>query len=130
MQDNKSPTAPQHSILYVEDNDDNIYMLTRRLKRRNYVVHEARTGAEGIKLAQQLTPSLIIMDLILPDIHGCDATIRLKSDSSTRAIPVIALSAHASTVDRDSALSAGCIDFDTKPVDFERLMHKIEMAIQ
>ncbi|MBX2869805.1 MAG: response regulator, partial [Acidiferrobacterales bacterium] len=131
MQDNDNSTAAsEHSILYVEDNDDNIYMLTRRLRRRKFIVHEARTGAEGVELARKLVPSLIIMDLILPDIHGCDATRQLKADSATTAIPVIALSAHASTEDRDSALSAGCIDFDTKPVDFDRLMTKIELAIQ
>lgn len=117
-------------ILYIEDNDDNIYMLSRRLKRRNYTVHEARTGNAGIELASSLRPDLIIMDLVLPDIDGWQATRQLKSGPITRNIPVIALSANASIQDRESALEAGCTEFETKPVDFERLLTKIESLLQ
>lgn len=117
-------------ILYIEDNDDNIYMLSRRLKRRNYTVHEARTGNAGIELATDLRPDLIIMDLVLPDIDGWQATRQLKSGPITRNIPVIALSANASIQDRESALEAGCTEFETKPVDFERLLTKIESLLQ
>lgn len=117
------------TILYIEDNDDNIYMLCRRLQRRSYVVHDARTGQKGLELAQSLQPALIIMDLILPDIDGWQVTRNLKANSETRHIPVIALSANATTHDREAAIAAGCADFDTKPVDFDRLLSKIESLL-
>ncbi len=129
QQDNNNPRASKHSILYIEDNDDNIYMLCRRLKRRHFDVYEARTGIDGIALAKTLQPSLIIMDLVLPDINGWEATQRLKANASTREIPVIALTASASTADLSSALAVGCADFETKPVDFDRLMTKITALI-
>jgi len=118
------------TILYIEDNDDNIYMLSRRLERRAYTVQEARTGQSGLLLAKELLPALIIMDLILPDIDGWQATRQLKACATTRHIPIIALSANASIQDRESAIAAGCDDFDTKPVDFDRLLIKIESLLK
>ncbi|MDF2366813.1 response regulator [Sneathiella sp.] len=113
-------------ILYVEDNEDNIYMLSRRLKRKGFEVVIARDGAAGIEAAHGEMPALILMDLSLPKMDGWEATRRLKSDETTKAIPIIALSAHALEGEREKALDAGCDDFDTKPVEFSRLMGKIE----
>jgi CheY-like chemotaxis protein len=113
-------------ILYVEDNEDNIYMLSRRLKRKGFEVVIAGDGIAGIEAAHREKPSLILMDLSLPKLDGWEATRRLKSDAETKAIPIIALSAHALEGERDKALEAGCDDFDTKPVEFARLIEKIE----
>ena len=113
-------------ILYVEDNDDNVYMLKNRLTRAGFTVLVASDGARGIAMAASEQPDLILMDLTLPDIDGEEATWRLKADPLTRRIPVIALTAHAMTGDREKALAAGCDDFDTKPVDMPRLLGKIE----
>ena len=113
-------------ILYVEDNDDNVAMLEARLQLSGHIVLVARDGAEALALAQAERPDLIIMDLSLPGIDGWEATRRLKADPATRAIPVIALSAHAMAGDREEALAAGCDDYDTKPVDYARLRAKIE----
>ena len=113
-------------ILYVEDNDDNVYMLKNRLTRAGFTVLVASDGARGIAMAASEQPDLILMDLTLPDIDGEEATRRLKADPLTRRIPVIALTAHAMTGDREKALAAGCDDFDTKPVDMPRLLEKIE----
>jgi len=113
-------------ILYVEDNDDNVYMLKNRLTRAGFTVLVASDGARGIAMAASEQPDLILMDLTLPDIDGEEATRRLKADPLTRRIPVIALTAHAMTGDREKALAAGCDDFDTKPVDMPRLLGKIE----
>ena len=113
-------------ILYVEDNDDNVYMLKNRLTRAGFTVLVASDGARGIAMAASEQPDLILMDLTLPDIDGEEATRRLKADPLTRRIPVIALTAHAMTGDRERALAAGCDDFDTKPVDMPRLLGKIE----
>ncbi len=115
----------QARILYVEDNEDNIYMLTRRLERKGYEVLVALDGAKGIEMARTDMPSLILMDLSLPILDGWETTRRLKDAPETRHIPIIALSAHAMEGDRESALAAGCDDYDTKPVDFERLVAKI-----
>ena len=104
-------------ILYVEDNEDNIYMLSRRLKRKGFEVLTAGDGAAGIEAAKREKPALILMDLSLPKMDGWEATRQLKSSNETKAIPVIALSAHALEGEREKALSAGCDDFDTKPVD-------------
>ncbi len=112
-------------ILYVEDNEDNIYMLSRRLKRKGYEIIVARDGAEGVAAARAERPALILMDLNLPVLDGWQATRRLKDDPETRGIPVIALSAHAMENDREDALAAGCDDFDTKPVELGRLLEKI-----
>jgi len=117
------------TILYVEDNEDNVYMLTRRLQRRGFEVVVAGDGAEGIEKARRLLPALILMDLSLPGVDGWEATRRLKADPATRAIPVIALSAHAMEGDREKALQAGCDDFDSKPVDFASLLGKIEASL-
>jgi len=112
-------------ILYVEDNDDNIYVLENRLKRAGFDVIIARDGAEGVTLAGAERPGLIVMDLSLPVLDGWEATRRIKAAPETRRIPVIALSANAMAGDRERALAAGCDDFETKPVDLPRLLGKI-----
>ena len=112
-------------ILYVEDNDDNIYVLENRLKRAGFDVIVARDGAEGVTMAGVEQPDLIVMDLSLPVLDGWEATRRIKATPETRRIPVIALSANAMTGDRERALAAGCDDFETKPVDLPRLLGKI-----
>ena len=112
-------------ILYVEDNDDNVYMLSRRLRREGYEVIVATDGEKGVERARADAPSLILMDLNLPVLDGWEATRRIKSAPETGHIPVIALSSHAMEGDRESALAAGCDDYDPKPVDFERLLAKI-----
>jgi CheY-like chemotaxis protein len=116
-------------LLYVEDNEDNIYMLTRRLERRGHEVIAARDGAEGVAMAEVQAPALVIMDLSLPVLDGWEATRRLKASPATRGIPVIALSSHAMAGDRERALAAGCDDYDTKPVDFARLTTKIDALL-
>jgi two-component system, cell cycle response regulator DivK len=112
-------------ILYVEDNDDNIYMLKNRLARAGFTVIVATDGAHGLTMAASEQPDLILMDLTLPDIDGREATRRIKADPATKCIPVIALTAHAMAGDKEKALAAGCDDFDTKPVDLPRLLEKI-----
>jgi CheY-like chemotaxis protein len=114
------------TILYVEDNEDNIYVMTNRLKRKGFTVLVAMDGEQGIAIATAEQPALILMDLSLPVLDGWEATRRIKASEKTRHIPVIALSAHAMTGDREKALAAGCDDFDTKPVELERLLGKIE----
>jgi len=116
-------------ILYVEDNDDNVFMLTRRLKKRGYDVIVAGNGEEGVVLANEEQPGLILMDLSLPVLDGWEATRRLKADPATRDIPVIALSAHAMPGDAEKALAAGCDDYDTKPVEMKRLLAKISALL-
>lgn len=116
-------------ILYVEDNADNVYMLTRRLQRKGYEVLVAGNGAEGVAMAKAETPALVLMDLSLPVLDGWEATRQLKAAAETQAIPVIALTAHAMAGDREKALAAGCNDFDTKPVDMARLLGKIEALL-
>jgi len=118
-------------ILYVEDNDDNLYMLTLHFEELDgYEVISAGDGAEGVAKAAATMPDLILMDLDLPVIDGWEATRRLKADPATRDIPIIALTAHAMAGDREKALAAGTDDFDTKPVDFRRLLGKIEKALR
>lgn len=118
-------------ILYVEDNDDNVYMLKMRLELLDgFEVVVAEDGEKGCAAALTEKPDLILMDLDLPVINGWEATQRLKSDPATRDIPVIALSAHALAGSREKALAAGCDDFDTKPVDFERLLGKIRQLVR
>ena len=112
-------------ILYVEDNDDNIYMLKNRLTRAGFTVIIATDGAQGVAMAASEQPDLILMDLTLPNIDGEEATRRIKADPATRSIPVIALTANAMPEDREKALAAGCDDFDTKPVELPRLLDKI-----
>ncbi|MEW5977429.1 MAG: response regulator [Acidobacteriota bacterium] len=116
-------------ILLVEDNEMNRDMLSRRLRRKGYLVVLGADGLEGIALAQAESPHLILMDMSLPVLDGWETTRRLKGDPSTRHIPVIALTAHAMVSDRQRAFEAGCDDFDTKPVEFNRLMAKIERAL-
>ena len=116
-------------ILYVEDNDDNVYVLKNRLTRIGHTVLVALDGQQGIAMAQSEKPDLILMDLSLPLLDGWEATRRLKASPDTSDIPVIALSAHAMSGDREKALEAGCDDFDTKPVDFARLRGKIEALL-
>jgi len=112
-------------ILYVEDNDDNVYMLKSRLSRAGFTVVIATNGLQGIAMAKSEQPDLILMDLTLPDIDGEEATRRLKADPATKHIPVLALTANAMSADRDRAIAAGCDDFDTKPVELPRLLEKI-----
>ncbi len=112
-------------ILYVEDNEDNVYMLTRRLKRKGFEVVVAGNGQEGIEMVQTESPELVLMDLSLPVLDGWEATRRLKAAPETKEIPNIALSAHAMEGEREKALAAGCDDFDTKPVELDRLLGKI-----
>lgn len=116
-------------ILYVEDNEDNIYMLSRRLTRRGHEVIVARDGRAGMEAARSQRPDLIIMDLILPEIDGWEATRRLKSDPDTSSIPIIGLSASAMAEDRRRALDAGCDEFDAKPVDLARLLNKLDAVL-
>jgi CheY-like chemotaxis protein len=117
-------------ILYVEDNDDNIYMLQRRLTRAGYAVLIARDGAQGVALAIAEQPDLILMDMGLPVLDGWEATRRIKAEPATSGIPVVALTANAMTGDREKALAAGCDDFDTKPVDMTRLLGKIQALLR
>ena len=116
-------------ILYVEDNEDNIYILKRRLGRLGYDVAIATDGAQGIAMAAELKPDLILMDLSLPVIDGWEATRRLKAVPETKQIPVIALTSHAMVGEREKALAAGCDDFDTKPVELQRLLGKIRALL-
>ncbi|HWC66360.1 MAG TPA: response regulator [Thermoanaerobaculia bacterium] len=116
-------------ILLVEDNDLNRDMLTRRLSRRGYEVEGAVDGGEAVARASAGAPDLVLMDLNLPVLDGFEATRQIKGSPATRGIPVIALSAHAMAEDRDRALAAGCDDFDTKPVDLDRLLRKIEALV-
>ena len=116
-------------ILYVEDNDDNIYMITRRLGRKDYEVIVAKDGEEGIAMARSEAPSLILMDLDLPVLDGWEATRRLKASDETRHIPVIAVSAYAMVSDRERAMAAGCDDFFSKPVDLKGLLKRIESLL-
>jgi len=112
-------------ILCVEDNEDNIYVLENRLARAGFTVTIARDGVEGIEMATTDQPDLILMDLSLPVLDGWEATRRIKAAPATRHIPVIALTANAMAGDREKAIAAGCDDFDTKPLELERLLGKI-----
>lgn len=116
-------------ILLVEDNELNRDMLSRRLVRKGFEVVLAEDGEVGVVRATSEAPSLILMDMSLPVIDGWEATRRLKSDPRTADIPVIALTAHAMAEDRDKALAAGCDDYDTKPIDLDRLLGKINVLL-
>ena len=116
-------------ILYVEDDDDNAYMMTRRLSRRGFEVVVARDGEDALARAAAEAPDLVLMDLGLPGIDGWEATRRLKANPATRALPVIAVSSHAMKGDREKALEAGCDDYDTKPIEFARLLDKIRALL-
>jgi two-component system cell cycle response regulator DivK len=117
-------------ILLVEDNEMNRDMLSRRLAKRGFDVVVALDGASGAALAAAERPDLILMDLSLPDMDGCEATRLIHSAASTASIPVIALTAHAMETDRLRAIDAGCQDYDTKPVDLARLLAKIDALLK
>jgi two-component system, cell cycle response regulator DivK len=113
-------------ILIVEDNEMNLDMLSRRLARKGYQVITAMDGAEGLQMANYEMPDLILMDMSLPGMDGWEATRHLKASPKTSAIPVIALTAHAMVGDREKAMQAGCNDYDTKPIEIDRLLTKME----
>jgi two-component system, cell cycle response regulator DivK len=118
-------------ILYVEDNDDNVYMLKMRFELLDgFEILVAEDGAAGCAKAAAEHPDIILMDLDLPVVDGWEASRRLKADPATSGIPIIALTAHAMSGSREKALAAGCDDFDTKPVDFDRLLQKIDRLLQ
>jgi CheY-like chemotaxis protein len=117
-------------ILIVEDNELNRDMLSRRLIRKGYEIVLAVDGLQGVEMAESEKPDLILMDMSLPVLSGWDATKRLKSSYVTASIPVIALTAHAMSSDREQALEAGCDDFDTKPIELDRLLQKINLVLR
>lgn len=116
-------------LLLVEDNELNRDMLRRRLERRGFEVLLAVDGRQALSTAADESPDAILMDMSLPEIDGWEATRRLKADGATRSIPVVALTAHAMAGDREKALAAGCNDYETKPVDLERLLGKLETLL-
>jgi CheY-like chemotaxis protein len=116
-------------LLLVEDNEMNRDMLSRRLERRGYQVITATDGQQGLELAQRDQPDLVLMDMSLPIMDGWEATRRLKSSAETQSIPIISLTAHAMAGDREKALDAGADDYDTKPIEFMRLVEKIEALL-
>lgn len=116
-------------LLLVEDNEMNRDMLSRRLTRRGYQVAIAVDGAEGVEMARTERPDLVLMDLSLPVIDGWEATRRIKAAQGTGHLPVIGLTAHAMAGDREKALEAGCDDYDTKPIELDRLLQKIEALL-
>jgi CheY-like chemotaxis protein len=117
------------SILLVEDNEMNRDMLSRRLARKGYEVALAVDGRQGVEMAKTLDYDLVLMDMSLPEVDGWDATRQLKSDPATEALPIIALTAHAMSGDREKALEAGCDDYDTKPIEMGRLLGKMEALL-
>jgi len=116
-------------ILLVEDQEMNRDMLSRRLKKRGYEVEIAVDGAEGLEKAKSTSPDLILMDMSLPVIDGWEATRRLKADDETKGVPIIALTAHAMSTDREKAMEAGCDEYETKPVELPRLLAAIEKLL-
>ena len=117
------------TILLVEDNEMNRDMLSRRLIKKGFQIEIAINGEEGVEKTAQLKPNLVLMDMSLPIIDGWEATRQIKANEITKNIPVIALTAHAMSGDRQKALAAGCDDYDTKPVDLSRLLEKIEQQL-
>ena len=117
-------------ILCVDDDGDNIYMLSRRLKQEGFDVVVAMTGTEGVAMAASSRPDLILMDMNLPVLDGSEATRQIRAVPATRSIHIIALTAHAMSGDREVALEAGCDDYDTKPIELERLLGKIEVLLK
>jgi len=122
-------TKAMPKILLVEDNEMNRDMLSRRLQRKGYQVVLALDGQSGVEMTQTQGPDLVLMDMSLPVLDGWEAARRLKADAATRHIPVIALTAHAMSSDREKALEAGCDDYDIKPVELPRLLAKIEALL-
>ena len=118
-----------NKILLVEDNEMNRDMLSRRLVRKGFEVVIAVDGQEGVNMARSESPCLILMDMSLPVMDGWEAVRAIKDDPETQSIPVLGLSAHAMTPDRDKAINAGCDDYDTKPVDIKRLLGKIQILL-
>lgn len=116
-------------ILLVEDNEMNRDMLSRRLERKGYETIIAVDGQEGVEKTESQKPDLVLMDMSLPVLDGWEATRKLKSNSVTQSIPIIGLSAHAMSGDREKAIEAGCDDYDTKPVELPRLLEKIESLL-
>ncbi len=117
-------------ILYVEDNDDNVYVLKRWFSMVGFELIVASDGEQGVAMAAHALPDLILMDQSLPGIDGWEAARRIKASPVTRHVPVIALTANAMSGDREKALAAGCDDFDTKPIDIERLLEKIRAHVK
>lgn len=117
-------------ILLVEDNEMNRDMLSRRLMRRGFDVIMAIDGQTGIDMAQKEKPDLILMDMSLPVKNGWDATRELKADANTQGIPIIGLTAHAMVGDREKCMEAGCDEYDTKPIDFKRLLEKMNQFLE
>ncbi len=117
-------------ILLVEDNEMNSDMLSRRLQRKGHEVLVAMDGAQGVNLAQSENPDLILMDMSLPVLDGWEATQQIKASPETSGIPIIALTAHAMAGDREKCLEVGCDDYETKPVDFSRLLGKIQVLLE
>ena len=129
VESNQTKLIAGPKILLVEDNDMNRDMLTRRLQRKGYEIVVAINGNEALATVKSEQPDLILMDLGLPEMDGWEATRRLKADTTTMNIPVIVLTAHALKTDRAGAYEAGCDDFDIKPIDFQRLLKKIEQQL-
>lgn len=117
-------------ILMVEDNEENRDSLSRRLQRRGFAVVTAPDGKTGVAMAQSEKPDLILMDMNMPELDGWEATRQIKAAEETKAVPVLALTAHALSGDRERALAAGCTDYHTKPVDFPKLLAQIEAILQ
>ena len=126
---NATLTTTVAKILLVEDNEMNRDMLSRRLERKGYQVVMAVDGGAGVQMASSEKPDLILMDMSLPVLNGWEATRQIKANPETKAIPVIALTAHAMATDREKALQAGCEDYDTKPIELPRLIGKIEALL-
>jgi CheY-like chemotaxis protein len=118
-----------HKILLIEDNEMNRDMLSRRLTRKGFEIAIAEDGEKGVQMAQTEAPSLILMDISLPVMDGYEATRQIKANPTTRSIPVVALTAHAMSGDREKCLEAGCDEYETKPVDLPRLLDKIEQLL-
>ena len=117
------------TILYIEDNEDNVFLLQSRLERSGYTVCIGTDGGQALDLARAHSPALIVMDLRLPHVDGWEATRRLKAAEDTRHIPIVGLSAHALVGDREKALDAGCDDYNTKPIEYRRLLAKIQALL-
>jgi len=117
-------------ILIVEDNEENRDALSRRLQRRGFAVTIAENGKAGVAMARSEKPDLILMDMNMPELDGWEATRQLKAAAETKGLPVIALTAHAMSGDRDRALKVGCADYHTKPVEFPKLLAQIEALLQ
>jgi CheY-like chemotaxis protein len=126
----RNKEIPMAKILLVEDNEMNRDMLSRRLERKGYQVVMAVDGAQGVAMARSEKPALILMDMSLPVLDGWEATRQLKNDPAMQSVPIIALTAHAMAGDRDKAMSAGCDDYDTKPIDLKRLLAKMEALMK